>query len=154
MLVLLFRLGEDRYAIDTRQIAEILPRMVTAPIPGFPMELAGVFNYRGTALPVVDLIQLKLKRPALKQLNTRILVAHGSDAAGNPQLLGLIVERATEAMRCDPAIFQACGVRGTEHHPLGPITLDDEGFVQLTDVNQLLPSSVRDLLHRAQAAAS
>ena len=45
MLFLLFQLGQDRYALDTGRVAEVLPLVAITPIPQAPPELAGLFNY-------------------------------------------------------------------------------------------------------------
>ena len=64
MLFLLFELGQDRYALDVRQVAEVLPLVEFKRIPQAPPFVAGLLNYRGDPVPVIDLSQLTLSRPA------------------------------------------------------------------------------------------
>ena len=47
MLFLLFELGTDRYALDARQIAEVLPLVAITQFPQMSPAVSGVFNYRG-----------------------------------------------------------------------------------------------------------
>ena len=49
MLFLVFQLGQDRYALDTGTVAEVLPLVEITPIPLAPAGMAGLFNYRGVA---------------------------------------------------------------------------------------------------------
>ena len=146
MLFLLFQLGNDRYALDIRHVAEVLPLANIASVPRMPPEVAGVLNYRGAPVPVIDLSQLALQRPALRRLNTRIVMVHYPDESGGMRLLGLIAERATETLRCEPEYFCASGVAGAAARHLGPVAMDINGLIQRTELNQLLPASVREML--------
>lgn len=145
MLFLLFQLGENRYALDARQVAAVLPLVNVAQIPQAPPALAGILNYRGGPVPVVDLSQVLLGRPALHRMHTRIIIAHYDDGSGATHLLGLIAERATETLRREPLDFTPSGV--TLPH-LGSVATDQHGLAQRVEMNQLLPASVRDLLFR------
>ncbi len=134
MLFLLFQLGADRYALDIRQIAEVLPVVQITPIPNLPAAVAGVFNYRGVPLPVIDLSQLILRRPALNRYTTRLIIVHYPDASGAARLLGLVAERATETVRRDPADFVTAGGGGPAAPNAGPFAIDSAGFIQRADM--------------------
>ena len=149
MLFLLFELGKDRYALDVRQIAEVLPLVEVKQIPRAPQAISGLFNYRGALVPVIDLSQLTLGRPAARRLSTRIVLVHYPDESGQTHLLGLIAERATQAVRHEMSDFVA--VR--RHRPgrrriwaRWPPMRD--GLLQWIDVRTLLPPSLRDLLFK------
>jgi len=146
MLFLLFQLGEDRYALDTGTIAEILPLVAITPIPHAPAGVAGIFNYRGAPVPAIDLSRLTLGRPAPARLNTRLVVVHYPDARGETHLLGLIAEKVTETVRRDHAEFVTSGVTldGAAH--LGPVATGAGGLLHWIQVERLLPPAVRDVL--------
>ena len=146
MLFLLFELGNDRYALDVRQIAEILPLLGVKQIPRAPEAMTGLFNYRGAPVPLIDLSQLTLGRPSARRLSTRIVLVNYPDEAGHTHLLGLIAERATQTARHDPSDFVASGVTNAGTPYLGPVMTDARGLLQWIDVRTLLPPSVRDLL--------
>jgi chemotaxis-related protein WspB len=90
MLFLLFQLGDDRYALDTGRVAEVLPLVAITPIPKAPTGVAGLFNYHGAPVPAIDLSQLTMGRPARNRMNTRIVLVHYPDGRGKTHLLGLI----------------------------------------------------------------
>lgn len=148
MLFLLFQLGKDRYALDCSQVAEVLPLLGVKQIPLAPAAVAGVFDYRGAPVPVIDLTQLTLNRQAERRLSTRIVVVHYPDENGVRRLLGLIAEKATETLRREPADFAASGISNEAAPYMGPVTRDARGLVQWIEVNRLLPASVRELLFR------
>jgi chemotaxis-related protein WspB len=150
MLFLLFELGKDRYALDVRQIAAVLPLVGVKQIPKAPQAMNGLFNYHGAPVPVVDLSQLTLGRPSARRLSTRIVLVHYPDQAGRTHLLGLIAERATQTARHEPSDFVASGVTNSGAPYLGPVVTDARGLVQWIDVRRLLPPSFRDLLFQEQ----
>lgn len=146
MLFVLFQLGQDRYALDAGQVAEVLPLVSMTQIPQAPAAVAGVFNYRGAPVPAIDLSQLTLGRPVRRRLNTRIVLVHYPDDRGAMHLLGLIAERATETLRREVTAFTASGVTNAAAPYLGPVAADSRGLIQWIEVNRLLPASVRELL--------
>ncbi len=145
MLFLLFHLGQDRYLLEAQQVTEILPLVEIMEIPQAPPGVVGVFNYRGTLVPVFDLSQMVLGRPAVRRLHTRIILVKHADQSGAASLLGLIVEKVTDTRRIQSADFSAPGVSAPH---LGPVITDRHGLAQRIEVQQLLPASVLELLHQ------
>lgn len=143
MLFLLFQLGDNRYALDAREVVVVLPLVNVVWMPGVPPAIAGVCNYRGSLVPVIDLSQVVLGRPAQRRLHTRIVVVTYRAEDGSKKLLGLIAERATEALHREAADFAPSGVNG-EH--LGAMAFDARGVTQCVEVEGLLPAAVRQLL--------
>ena len=152
MLFLLFELGKDRYALDVRQIAEVLPVVAVKQVPKAPQAMIGLFNYRGTPVPVVDLSQLTLGRPSTRRLSTRLVLVHYPDPKGGTHLLGLIAERATQTARHEKSAFVASGITNSGAPYLGPVVTDERGLLQWIDVRTLLPPSFRDLLFKETVA--
>jgi chemotaxis-related protein WspB len=150
MLFLIFELGKDRYALDVRQIAEVLPLLGVKQIPKAPQAMNGLFNYRGTAVPLVDLSQMTLGRASARRLSTRIVLVHYPDQTGRTRLLGLIAERATQTARHAASDFVATGVTNAGAPYLGPVVTDAHGLLQWIDVRTLLPPSFRDLLFKPE----
>lgn len=154
MLFLLFRLAEDRYALDVAQVAEVLPLVQVKKIPGAPQGVAGVFDYRGSPVPVIDLCEMMLGRPSRARLSTRLVVVRYRDQAANVHLLGLLAEHATETIRRDVADFVASGVSDERAPYLGPVATDSRGLVQWIRVDDLLTESVREVLFRESEVPS
>jgi chemotaxis-related protein WspB len=143
MLFLKFRIGSEGYALDATQIAEVLPLLEITRVPLAPVGVAGLINYRGRSVPVVDLSELMLGEPALLNISTRlILVRYGE------HLLGLIAEQATEMMQRDPGSFADTGIASDAAPYLGPVTRDGGRLVRWIEVQKLLPPAVSGVLFR------
>ncbi|WP_426206122.1 chemotaxis protein CheW [Pseudomonas sp. TWP3-1] len=146
-LFLLFRIGSERYALRATEVAEVLPRLPLKPIARAPEWVAGVFAYRGTVVPVIDLSALTFGQPAEARTSTRlVLVNYRGDDAQPAQWLGLILEQATDTLRCSPEDFRPYGLDNRQAPYLGPVREDAHGLVQWVRVNDLLDEAVRTLL--------
>jgi chemotaxis-related protein WspB len=146
MLFLLFQLGKDRYALEASRVVEVLPLLELESLPSAPRGLTGLFNYRGQPVPALDLCELLLGRPARACLSTRVIVIHYLDGHGAARMLGLIAERATEMLRCDPKDFVETGMRVAAAPFWGPVRMDANGPVQWLQTQRLVPEPVRELL--------
>jgi chemotaxis-related protein WspB len=76
-----------------------------------------------------------------------VLVHYRVSAEKPAQLLGLIIEQATDTLRCPPSEFKEYGLDNDKFAPyLGPVREDASGLVQWVRVQDLLTEPVRDLL--------
>jgi chemotaxis-related protein WspB len=153
MLFLLFQMGDDRYALDVLQIAEVLPLVRVKVIPQAPAWVAGIIDYHGAPVPLIDLSQLALGCPARRRFGTRIILVNYRDHEGTTHLLGLLAERATEIMRRDPTDFAVSGVGNDPAPYLGSVAADMRGMVQWISVDKLLPPSVSDHLFKQRVTS-
>ncbi|NOW45752.1 chemotaxis-related protein WspB [Novosphingobium sp. SG751A] len=137
MLFLHFRIGEGSFALAADRIVEIVPLAPLRTIRQGP-DTADVptdqtFEYRGQFVPVIDLCQIDLGRPARRRLSTRIIVVGHHNA-----LLGLIAENATTMLRLEPEDF-------------APFATGPEGLIQRVDLPDLLPPEMLDGALRIEA---
>jgi chemotaxis-related protein WspB len=146
MLFLLFQLGPDRYAIEAQRAVEVVPLLDLKRIPHSPPGVAGIINYRGRPVPTIDLCALTMGRPSREQLSTRIIILRHDDANGRPQLIGVIAERATDLLRKEGREIFKPGAGAARAGFLGPVMMDDKGFLQLVQPDHLLTESVREAL--------
>ncbi|MHC8315957.1 chemotaxis protein CheW [Pseudomonas sp. LB3P31] len=146
-LFLVFRIGDERYAVQAIEVAEVLPRVPLKPIAKAPAWVAGVFAYRGAVVPVIDLSLLTFGQPAQARTSTRLVLVHYRVAeTAQAQLLGLILEQATDTLRCHASEFQPYGLDNRQAPYLGPVREDAQGLLQWVRVADLLDDSVRALL--------
>lgn len=140
MLFVVFQIGDTGYALAASEVVEILPMLPTRTVRGAPAGMAGSFAYRGEFLPAVDLCALELGRPASDRMSTRILVVRGHDRAGDARPFGLIVENATDILRCEPEAF-------------APFAPGPRGLVQRIEIDALIPASLHAGLFDVMATA-
>ena len=146
MLFLVFRLGKDRYAVEAAQVVEVLHLVNLKQIPRAPAGVAGVFNYHGAPVPVIDLTELALGKQSRKWMSTRIILLNYREESGEAHLLGLIAEQATETMHLAEGDFADSGVTVANTPYLGPVANDATGIVQRIEIKNLLPESIRNQL--------
>jgi chemotaxis-related protein WspB len=154
VLFLLCQLGSDRYALEAARITEVLPLVGLKKILRAPPGIAGMLNYHGDFVPVIDLSELALGRSAPSRLGTRIILVRLLEEGDKFYHLGIIAENATEMMRCDPADFVSPGIVSGEAPYLGAISIGTHGVVQRVDIDRLLTPSLRDLLLKQPVHAS
>ena len=97
MLFVLFQVGKDRYALPASEIIEVLPLVELKSVPSAPAPVAGLFNYQGTPVPVIDLTQCMANQPARPRFSTRIILVKYAATGDEMRTLGLLAEHAIEA---------------------------------------------------------
>lgn len=150
-LYLLFSVGAERYAIAANEVVAVLPRVLLKGIPGAPEWVAGLFSFRGQLVPVIDLSHLSLGSPAQVRTSTRTVVVHLPLADGSRRPLGLVLEQASDTLRCQPDDFRDYGLHTPGSPYLGPVLETASGLVQRIQIEQLLPEAVQALLFARDA---
>lgn len=143
MLLLQFQAGTDRYGLDIEQIIEVSSLVSLRAIPHAPPEVAGTFNYRGTLTPVVDLTALLTSVPSRLRMSTRIILVNYQGEDGRSHILGLLAEAVTEMVQCKKENLQQPVVSVSGSAYLGDMIYDEQGSIQVLDMERLL---TRDLL--------
>lgn len=146
MLYLILQLGQERFALQTQQVIEIVPYVSLKPIARAPEYIAGLFNYRGNLVPVVDLCHITTGNHSRAWLTTRIVVVEYPLDNGEQRRLGLLVEQVNDTRKIQDQQFAAPGVELPETPYLGDIAKLDDGLVQRVEVRDLLPEAVCNLL--------
>ena len=145
MLLLSFHIGDERYVMEAARIIEIVPMVQLKNIPRTPDYVAGLFNYRGQPVQVIDLCQLTINRASEENLSTRIILLTGKIENGDKYLIGLIAERVTEMIRLDEADFISAGIIKSNANFLGNMANDKNGMIQMIDIDHLVSNELRDL---------
>jgi len=153
MLFLIFQIGAERYALDTRQVTVVLPPAPCKQVPEAPVWVRGIFSYGGRNVPVLDVTMMALGTPAAQRLSTRLVLVDYTPAGMEPQLLGLIVEKATDTLRCEADDFTASGLLHENARYLGPVMQHAGKLIQWVKVADLLAPPVQALLFPEESQA-
>lgn len=153
MLFLLFQIGNDRYALDAAQVEVVLPPASCKQVPEAPPWVRGIFSYQGRNVPVLDISLLATGQAAAARLSTRLVLVHYTPVGQAPQWLGLIVEKATDTIRCAADEFSTSGLLHENARYLGPIMRRDGQLIQWVQVTDLLDAQVQALLYPPSQAA-
>lgn len=149
MLMLSFELGNSRYAIPARDVVEVTPRVRLEPLARTPDYVAGLLNYRGEHVPVIDLCQLINRERCRNSLTTRIILVPFSGANGATGTLGLLAEAVTETLRIEASAFADTGVKVDAAPFLGRAAHSHQGLVRSISVAELLPDNLQSQLFAA-----
>jgi len=107
-----FVIGDEEYAIPILNIVEIIKPIEFTRVPSVPEYVLGVFNIRGSVIPLIDL-RRKFSLPSMSNTaDTRYIVMKGIDNTA-----GFVIDRLTEAIRInknriDPAPESLSGEKG------------------------------------------
>lgn len=146
MLFLIFYLGEQRYALAAQDVVEVVPVVQLKNIPQAPSYIAGLCNYRGAPVPIVDLCRVIEKRSANRHMSTRVIMVRYLLKNGTDRLMGLITERATEMVTMDNRDFMESGVTGEGISCCRRVAIDADGMIHRVELSGLLPEAVRDAI--------
>jgi chemotaxis-related protein WspB len=138
MLVLTFQIGAERLALDVRRVLEVVPHVRLTRPAGGPAWLAGLFVYRGQALPVIDLHRLLGAGECPDHLSSRIvIVPHRWQ--GEERLLGLLAAEVAEVRELNPGELAPTPVTEPGQPDLGAVYVDGGVLYRLLDLDRLLP---------------
>jgi chemotaxis-related protein WspB len=144
MLMLVFRVGEDLYAIGATEVVEVVPSVRLRHIPQAPEYVDGIFNYRGALAPVVDLCRLMYSRPSHDYLSTRIILVRCRALDGRDQVIGLRAEQVTDTMQVEETAAEGRPVSVTAAPYLGPVFSTPAGLIQRIRPEPLVSGSLTD----------
>lgn len=147
-MLLLFSVDEDRFGLDVRHVVEVIPLVNLKRLPKTPDYVAGLFNYRSVAVPVIDVSKMIGGTPVRRYLSTRIIITHYPSDNGERHVLGLLAEHVTETVKFDKSAFISSGRGAQSAEFLGEIAMDEKGMVQCIRLHKLLPVEVRDALFK------
>ena len=148
MLLLLFQAAGRTFGLDASHILEVTPVPEFRPAPHAPAYIAGLLNYRGRTIPVLDLTHLLEGRASRPAFSTRLLLARYAPG-GEGAVLGLVAERAVETVSCGDADFNATGIELPATPYLGKAVVLNGRIIQQLTLEEALGEEARTLLFPA-----
>ena len=150
MLLLLFEIGNGRYALDARRIIEVVPLVKLKKIPTTPEPVAGLMNYRGRGVPVIDLNRLIDSAPSADAFSTRIIIISYPLEKTGEQPLALIADNVTETVRSDMTRPPSTGILMDKSLYDGAALPETNDMIQWFDIRKMLPEKEIGLLFEAK----
>src|SRR4051812_39495585 len=152
MLALTFQVGREAVALDIRRVREVVPRVRLRPVGGAPDWLAGVFVYRGAAVPVIDLHRLAGGSECPPLLSSRIVLVPVAGAEDG-RLLGLLATQVADIRDISADVRPLPAPTAAGRPDLGPVVADGAGVLRLLDPDRLLPDAAWQRLAALPAGA-
>ena len=142
MLVLTFYIGPTRFAIDASRVSQVVPRVPLRALPLSESYVAGLLDFRGTVLVVVDLATRLFGTSCASRLSTRIIIVRIKHC-DREIFIGLIAEQVTELCQTDLPAATHSKPTDSEHECLGRMLRVGDALAQWIEVDQVLPASAR-----------
>lgn len=152
---LTFALDDEVFAMDIRNVREIIQYGAMTKVPLMPAFLRGVMNLRGAVVPVIDL-RARFGRPIAQVGKRSCVVIFDAHRDGERVELGLMVDAVSEVIeipadRIEPPPQFGGSVRREFIQAMGRV---GERFVILLDAERALDvEEMARLCDAAQAAA-
>jgi chemotaxis-related protein WspB len=137
VLILRFYLGDEMYVIKCQRIKEIVPMVALKRVPHAPACVAGLFNYRGMIVPVVDLRQFIDEIPCEIRMSTRIILVDYVRDDAKPSIFGIMAERVTEASEKPDSAFIPPSISIPNASYLAGVMMENKEMIQLIDLDRL-----------------
>jgi chemotaxis-related protein WspB len=159
MQILTFTVAGQPYAIESREVIEVLPLVPVRPIPLMPAYVRGVFTYRGRILPLVDLCSRFVdgapEGTLPHRLSTRVIVVEFTPRDGAEKVrLGLIAENVV-SIRSAESAQESSAQLDLGHSPfLGRLLRLGGQTVQIVVVEHVLPADLLEGLFSKASGAS
>jgi purine-binding chemotaxis protein CheW len=115
----LFKLGQEQYAIEAARVLEVAALRDLTPLPGAPPPLLGLTHWRGEVLTVLDLrAVLGVRTQGLTDLRRLIVVA------GRRRAFGILADQAREIIAIDTSLLQRARDRDEQTDLIAGMTDD------------------------------
>ncbi len=114
--VIVFALGQARYAVELRWVREVFTLGPVTPVAHAPESVAGVVNYRGAIMPILDLAVL---------LGGGRMWRRAAAYSGEGAIL-IQVEDVRAALRVS-GVVEVATLREDRADPLGSALIDSSG---------------------------
>lgn len=131
---LIFKVGEEEYGINIKQVVSIERMQTITPYPNRPPHVLGVTTIREVVTPVVD-VRTALTGESLKPTdNMRIIVVQTTDNA-----IGLVVDAATDVLDISQDTIQQSNlIEEKDVAYLLGISKQSDRLLILLDIEELL----------------
>lgn len=141
MLHLLLDAGSDTYALATTAVVEVVPCAALKAAPGAPLAVAGILNFRGQAVPVVDCGVLLAGRPCPLRYSTRIILQR-LEIGGRERILGWLGENITRVQAFEESDFVEPGARAGDFPCAGRVAALGDRWIQRLHPESVLTAEV------------
>jgi|SRR5579884_61644 purine-binding chemotaxis protein CheW len=141
--LVVFRLGEDYFAMHISNVSEIIRLQKMTPVPKAPSFVEGVTNLRGRVIPVMDLRKRFGVTPQPTDQMSRIIVVEQRE-----RLLGMMVDAVDEVLTVPASAIEGVDelvVSVDAEFLAGIVRLEDRLIILLDTEAVLSPGEVRQL---------
>jgi purine-binding chemotaxis protein CheW len=132
-------LAGEMFALDARQVREILDPVPVTRVPGAQPYVSSVLNVRGKVIPLADLRVRFGMPPASITPDSRFIVLE-IDLAGEPTTIGIVADKVYEVTDLDTSTLQKAPPIGMRWRPefIAAIAKWKDEFIIVPNMKQIL----------------
>lgn len=131
MQIVIFKLKDELFAVETAKVQSITDVMEITKVPKAPMHIKGLINLRGNILSLLDInLLLNIDKEDDSQRNVIIVDIEEEEIA-------ILVDEVEEVLEIDEKIIQKFDNELGKEHVKGIVNLKNR-IVTLVDLNKLL----------------
>lgn len=131
MQIVIFRLKDELFAVETAKVQSITDVMEITKVPKAPMHIKGLINLRGNILSLLDInLLLNIDKEDNSQRNIIIVDIEEEEIA-------ILVDEVEEVLEIDEKIIQKIDNEPSKEHVKGIVNLKNR-IITLVDLNKLL----------------
>jgi purine-binding chemotaxis protein CheW len=138
LVVLTLELQGERFAIETRQVREILDPVAVTAVPGADPAVGGLINVRGRVVPLADLRLIFGMAQQTMSTDERIVVVE-VDIDGDPVTVGIRADKVSEVTELAVGSLEAAPRLGLrwETDIITCIAKHDGAFIAVLDMGRI-----------------
>ena len=130
MQIVVFKLGEEHFAVETEKVQSINDMMVITIVPNAPSYIKGLINLRGNIKSLVDINLLLNANSTEDQQNIIILTVEDEE-------IGITVDEVEEVLVIDENLIQKMDNEETSPYIKGILNYDNM-LLTIIDIDKLL----------------
>ncbi|BDY13598.1 chemotaxis protein CheW [Hydrogenimonas cancrithermarum] len=129
-----FMVGDEEFAVPILSIQEIIKPIEYTRVPKTPEYVLGVFNLRGSVLPLIDLrMKFGLSRSKENEDTRYMVIKH------NDEIAGFVIDRLTQATRIkESAIDPAPETIHDDQNLIYGVGKKEDSLISILNVEALL----------------
>jgi purine-binding chemotaxis protein CheW len=131
MQVVIFKLNNEQFAVETAKVQSINDAMEITRVPKAPAHIKGLINLRGNVISLLD-INLLLDVPKEEEKQNNIIILEMED-----ELVGITVDQVDEVLDVEEEIIEKISDERKKAYIEGVINFKDR-IVTLIDIDKLL----------------
>jgi purine-binding chemotaxis protein CheW len=133
MQVVVFKLNEEQFAVETSKVQSINDFMEVTKVPKAPKFIKGLINLRGNVISLLD-INLLLDIEEYEETQSNIIILEMEQ-----ELVGIAVDQVDEVQEVDVKNLEKIDYGKGKSYVKGVINLKDR-IVTLIDIDKLIAS--------------
>jgi len=134
---LTFQLGDEQYGVDILKVQEIRGWEELRELHDMPAYMKGVFDFRGSIVPIVDM-RIRFDFEKVEYLTTTVIIVLST--AEDDTMMGIVVDSVSDVLSVKQSEIKSAPSMGSKiktDYVIGMVSNDD-GMIMLMDSDKLV----------------